>query len=211
MPCEPPGANEALVEANALTGLLYPAFEYATERASAVAIAECLPPDPHGHSTLVRWYVKQRLEQAGHEVEFEREDLALLGLMVAFNGNRYRIRKADQHGFLPPPGQSRRMQQYYAQQLRLPLLFHSDSLVEPEPEGHNYFILWHEHAGLLSELSLVFPKSSREWTAEWEWHVSIPYAGGLRGSSTPTPSTPTAPSTPNLGLRLKRDKSARAG
>ncbi len=211
MRLQPPGPNEALLEASALTGLLYPAFEYATERASAVALAECLPSDPHGHSTLVRWYVKHRLEQAGHEVEFEREDLALLGLMVAFKGNRYRIRKADQHGLLPPPGQSRRMQEYYAQQLRLPLLFASDAQVESEPEGHNYFVLWHERTGVLKELSLVLPKSSRQWAADWEWHVSIPYPGGLRGSSTPTPLSATPQSTPNLGLRLKRDQSSQAG
>src|SRR5689334_7392477 len=123
---QPPGPNEALDEASALTGLLYPAFENATEQVAAMIIEKGLPPDPHGHSMLVRWFVKKHLEQAGHAVEdeqeqvgqaveYQRQELNLLGLMVAFNGNCYRIRKADQHGFLPPPGPSRRMQRYYAQ------------------------------------------------------------------------------------------------
>ncbi len=207
----PPRPLEALEEARPLTDLLYPAFEFATERASAIVVAEQLPPDQHGHSTLVRWAVKGQLEKAGHEVEeFLQEELNLIGLSVSFRGNRYRIRKADPFGLLPPPGPSRRLQQFYAQQLRLP--FTDDeaaALGEPEPSSHNYVILWHMQAGVLKQLSLVYPKSSREWAAEWEWHVPIPYPTDLTGW-TPTP-TPPRPSAPDLGLRLKRDKSARAG
>ena len=79
MSSEPPGPAQALEDSAPLSGLLYPAFEYATEKASSYIEVEQLRPDPNAYAMLVRWHVARQLKLAGQEVEFDCDEMALLG------------------------------------------------------------------------------------------------------------------------------------
>lgn len=197
---EPPTPAQALQESAPLCGLLYPAFEYATEKALSYIESEHLRADPFAFALLVRWHVARRLALAGHEVVFDCDEMAMIGLSLTFAGNNYRIRKADSQGQLPPPGHSQPTQEFYAQQLSM--FTHGDGLANRS--SWNFVILWHVTGSVFKELSLVFPRSSTAWAANWDWHTRIPYPMADIGSAgLMTDSSALGAPSPDLGLKLK--------
>ena len=129
---------------------------------------------------LVRYFAKEFLDGAGHqvveeeeEVEYQRQSLANNGLLLHCSRYWIRILKADQDG-LPAAGPSGAKQAFYAQQL--PLRFLDSEGVDEQPHRINLVILWHvDHLYNLTKFSIAYPKAASETRSEVHWHVDIPH------------------------------------
>lgn len=127
---------------------------------------------------LVRYWAKNYLQSAGHEVSSEEDTadynmqrLPNNGLCLQYGRYRLRILKSD-NGEPPVPGQSLSRQQFYQQ---LSLLLVSSDGVEIQDDVLNLLVLWEISSPYqLSSLCLVCPRNGKDTRASVEIHWQVP-------------------------------------
>ena len=146
--------------------------------------------DANVHAGLTRYFAIALLDRIGldahdesSDAPFERVGLANNGICLLRGSNVIRVRKADD-GRLPPPGSSAQ-EQFYAQQMSLPL--HLVGLNEPV-DPTNFLILWGISPvdRVMNDLVIACPNGSKEP----HWYAKVPHPViGLRRSRQIAPVT----------------------
>ncbi len=134
------------------------------------------PFDPYLFPSLVRYRVKTRLDVVDElgEDDVESFGLSNIGILVLAKKYAVRILKADE-GRLPAAGTSQQKQQFYRQQLSLPVGLKNASA---EAIELNLVLLWHKAVDGSLRLTLACPKwaaTSRESVlAHWYLMIDSP-------------------------------------
>ena len=163
---KPPTYTEVSGEIGTLYPVLYRAFEAATAKAKDYFVNQGRPIDWQLYPDLVRYEAKYILVLAGHDAEFDMEDLSRNGLMAVFAGYPTRIRKAD-NGTVPLPGGSQPYMGHLNQQAWLPL---------DGERKWNLMALWDNSSlGLLSSIKLALTASASKTSVENYWIETIPH------------------------------------
>jgi len=173
---KPPTFDDVVTELGSqVISLVYRAFEDATAEAKAFFDEHGVPIEWSLHSDISRFWAKHRLQQAGHDAEFEMEDLARNGLMATFAGYPTRIRKSD-NGGVPLPGNS----EPYMAHLNQQTSWLRDGSVDPK---WNLMTLWETDSnGLLSKLLLALTTSATETAVQCAWIREIPHPATGQGA-----------------------------
>lgn len=163
---KPPTYAEVSDEIGSLYPVLYRAFEAATAEAKDYFVNQGRPIDWQLYPDLVRYEAKHLLVLAGHDAQFDMEDLSRNGLMAAFAGYPTRIRKAD-NGSVPLPGSSQPYMGHLNQQAWLPL---------DGERKWNLMALWDTTPlGLLSSIKLALTASASQTSVDNYWIETIPH------------------------------------
>jgi hypothetical protein len=134
------------------------------------------PRDPYLFPSLVRYRVKTRLDVVDElgDDDMESYGLSNMGILVLAKKYAIRILKADE-GRLPAAGLSQQKQQFYRQQLSLPVGLKNASGLAIEL---NLVLLWHKALDGSLRITLACPKwaaTSRESVlAHWYLMIDTP-------------------------------------
>lgn len=173
---KPPTYKEVSEEIGAIYPVLYRAFEAATAKAKDYFVTQGRPIDWQLYPDLVRYEAKVLLVEAGHDAQFDMEDLSRNGLMAVFAGYPTRIRKAD-NGTVPLPGNSQPYIGHLNQQAWLPL---------DGDRKWNLMALWDTNPlGLLSSIKLALTASATKASVENYWIETIPHPASAQQPPTP--------------------------
>ncbi len=163
---------DAVIESMAgIIPVTYGALEFGTAKAHAFFEAERREIEPFLFADITRYHARNHLiEQGRLRVEFFYEEKMNNGLEIAYNGSRWRLRKAFRGG-VPLPG-SFAMEGFHAQTLGL--------IDESPTEGLNCFVLWdviRPSYILAPDLYVAAPKRNFKRfpnAAECHWLVKLP-------------------------------------
>ena len=175
-----PQPEEVIPELSSILVAIHTALEHGTMRAGEFferederqTINRYLAP------CLVRFWAKQYLESAGHQVsnedeesDFNMQQLPNNGLCLQYGKYRLRILKSD-NGDPPVPGHSLSRQQFYQQ---TSLLLVTDCGIEVQQEVLNLIVLWEiTRPYTLASICLVCPKNGKDTKASVEIHWRVP-------------------------------------
>ena len=172
--------DQALGKIAPLTAALYEMFPLGARQALLYFQTRGLEINRPLIVCMIRYEVKQLLLSADFEVEDDDlygvlsvEHLANNGLACAYNGISVKILKSDD-GRLPVPGQSKRLQAYYAQAQQLE--FRGEGFEERTTIDLNVVVLWRfDPSYNVIELRLAAPKSGNYTRASVQeyWNVAI--------------------------------------
>jgi hypothetical protein len=144
--------------------------------------------DPFVSPTLVRFFAKRALRQAGFApVDIEMEQLSNNGLSLFFKGYHVRIRKGD-NGSVPGPGQSDQLKKFYCQQTEM----FEGSNGDMQITHLNLVVLWDfDELHNLAGLRLARPKgvSADGSDVNLHWIEQIPYPAEGLGPAVARPQT----------------------
>lgn len=186
----------------AVVPTIWRALEVGTLRARDFFEERDLGVDSFLFPNLVRYEAKLFLVDAGQEV-FETEILSNNGLIMRHLEYQLRLLKSD-NGELPTPGQSRRKQAYYSQQLE----FFAPIADEPV-EMVNLVVLWDVDSHFnLSELTLVYPKSGGQTKASVSAFWKLPLEHPVTTLAQETEPS-SADSDDDFGFERRRPSEAR--
>ncbi|HZP97242.1 MAG TPA: hypothetical protein VFC31_13060 [Candidatus Limnocylindria bacterium] len=173
---KPPTYKAVSEEIRAIFPVLYRAFEEATAKAKDYFVNQGRPIDWQLYPDLVRYEAKVLLVRAGHDAQYEMEELSRNGLMAVFFGYPTRIRKAD-NGTVPLPGNSQPYMGHLNQQAWLSL---------DGERKWNLMALWDTTTlGLLSSIKLALTASATKTSVENYWIETIPHPAAAQQPPTP--------------------------
>lgn len=163
-----------------LIAVLFRTFEGATEKARSYFEENHVPVEWSLYADVARFWAKTYLVQAGHNAEFEMEELARNGLMATFAGYATRIRKSD-NGGVPLPGNSEPYMAHLNQQMWL-------READGDPRW-NLMVLWQvTSGGGLDKLRLALTTSATKTSVSVAWIEDLPHPAtgiGVRPDSGP--------------------------
>lgn len=163
---KPPTLEQVSGELRDVFRVWYRTFEAATAKAKAFFEEQARPIEWSVYADLTRYEAKFLLNQAGHDADFDMEDLARNGLKATFAGYPTQIRKSD-NGGVPLPGDSQPYLEHLNQQAWLPL---------DGERKWNLMVLWQVTSlGVLDTLKLALTASATKTSVATYWIENIPH------------------------------------